>query len=113
MSKKHYFILSPAFDDQIKMTELEESAALYYGDEYEDILSCIDLNKTYGDMIKQSVTKSIEEANASLLMIGLSVLCMAQCDSIYVAKDWEKDDCCKFCYALAFSHGVDIVHELV
>ena len=113
MAKKCYFILSPKYDDDKRMMELQNKAASYYGlKDYEDSLSGSTLNGLM-KLISDNYFKESNEYNASLLFIGLSSIMIAKSDSIYVAKDWADDDYCKICHSLAFSHGVDIVYESV
>lgn len=107
MNKKRYFILSPSYNDETRIEELETKAMGYYGlKEYEQIMT----DPIFLENIRNAVGNR-ENQNASLLLIGISTLAIAQCDSLYMAKDWEADDRCKFLHMLAFTHGIDIVYE--
>lgn len=107
MSKKRYFVLSPTSSyDNTKV-----KAANYYGSK--DYENFFDDTSDFFDFMKEMVPYKESVANAKLLAIGVEVAAMAQCDSVYVSKDWESDDICKFCHALAFSHGLDIIYEPV
>lgn len=108
MSKKQYFILSPGTDSE-RIAELKSKALGYYGSkDYE-------LSTNSAD-VRQLCSKSLEElaggdANASMLLTGLTIMAMSKCDSIYVASGWDRDDVCKVCHMLAFSHGLELVYE--
>lgn len=101
---KYFFILSPNdVDDAIK-----NKAISYYGErEYSFISDRPELMET----IRQSLQKGGLNCNAELLLIGSAALAMAMSNSVYVTKDWESNDYCKICHALAFSHGLEIVYE--
>lgn len=108
MSKKSYFILSPASMPD-RSDELKTKAASYYGSkDYEPVASRSDLKE-----LSQKIVSELADAdcNSSLLLISLSIAAMSKCDSVYVADGWESDDLCKFCHMLAFSHGLDLVYE--
>lgn len=108
MSKKRYFVLSPTKTYE----ETKSKAANYYGSK--DYECFFDDTSAFSEFMKQMVPyKDDSIANAKLLAIGVETTAMAQCDSVYVSKDWESDDICKFCHALAFSHGLDMVYESV
>lgn len=104
MSKKYYFVLTPYENED----ELISKAANYYGSK--DYAPASD-NPDFVDAMKKTLTDPNTSFNVNLMLIGISAMAMSFCDSVYVSKDWEKDDCCKFCHALAFSHGLDIVYE--
>lgn len=109
MSKKRYFILSPDYSDADRMKELQEKAMFHYGQkEYEQIMT----DPGFQEEVHK-ITFERTGQNASLLLIGITALALAQCESLFVARDWEKDDHCKFLHMLAFSHGLDIVYEPV
>lgn len=99
---KHFFILLPPSAIS-RISELRENASNYYGSrEYEEIKN-----------VWETKPNIQADFNAALMLIGATMMAIAQCDSIYVAKGWEDDNYCKACHALAFSHGVDIVYEPV
>lgn len=105
-NKKYYFVLSPYG----KGDELFTKAKQYYGEkDYELVQKHPDFFKGLNETVRspgENVT-----CNTNLLLIGISAMAMSLSDSIYVSKNWEDDDYCKFCHALAFSHGLDIVYE--
>lgn len=105
MSKKTYFILSPA-NSTDQVDQLKKSAELYFGTKnYEEVS---------GNLLTDAMKElSGDSCNRELLLIGLSTTLMSKSDAVYVAKDWEQDDVCKICHMLAFSHGIDIVYEIV
>lgn len=109
MSKKHYFVLSPSSSTE-RTVELKEKAKVYYGEkDYEDVID----DPNYMSSIKNAVPNPEIEFNVSMMLIGISVVAMSRCDSVYVAKGWDDDNYCKICHAIAFSHGVEIVYESV
>ena len=101
---KYYFILSPN-----DMTEdLRVKAEAYYGSkDYKYIAD----HPECMNAIKTSLGEHGLHCNAKLLLIGSATIAMSMSDSIYVAKNWEDDDYCKVCHALAFSYGLEIVYE--
>lgn len=104
MFKKRYFILTSSDRED----EILSKAANYYGSkEYEIVTE----TPEFMEIIKNVVKDSNQSFNISLMIIGVTTVAMSLCDSVYVAKDWEQDDHCKFCHALAFSHGLDMVYE--
>lgn len=104
MSKKHYFILSPGKIDE----ELVKKVDSYYGQkDYEHIAYNLD----YQDTLTKAITDENIKCNAKLMLIGSSIMAMSMSDSVYVTKNWEEDDYCKLCHAIAFSYGLDIVYE--
>lgn len=108
MNKKHYFILSPTHSDA-RMEELQDKAMMHYGQkDYEQVMT----DPVFREKVQKLSSEGVNQ-NASLLLIGITALALAQCESVFVARDWEKDDHCKFLHMLAFSHGVDIVYEPV
>lgn len=110
MNKKRYFILSPTCSPD-RTKELKEKAAAYYGvKEYEETSGNTDLQ----DLLKR-ILKELANAdcNADLLLLGMTLVALSKSDSIYVSKDWEKEDICKLAHMLAFGHGIDIVYEPV
>lgn len=105
MYKKYYFIIAPV---NAEHAELNAKAAAYFGSkDYDDIQNCQKPFNTF----KTFLDDRDGLFNANLMLIGLSSISMAFCDSAYVSKDWENDDYCKVCHALAFSHGLEIVYE--
>lgn len=109
MDKKRYFILSPSYNDDVRMKDLQGKALNYYArKDYEHVM----IDPIFHEKVRNIVTDR-ENQNASLLLIGITAMALAQCDSLYVSRDWEKDDHCKFIHLLAFSHGLDIVYEPV
>lgn len=110
MNKKRYFILSPACSPE-RTNELKEKAATYYGSkDYEETSGNSDLQKLLEDILKEIANA---DCNANLLLLGMTSIVMSKSDSVFVAKDWEEDDYCKFSHMLAFSHGIDIVYEFI
>lgn len=109
MNKKRYFILSPTYDDDARMRELMEKAMKHYGQkDYEQVMTDLAFHENVRNMISDRSGQ-----NVSLLLIGITAMALAQCESVFVASDWEKDDHCKFLHMLAFSHGLEIVYEPV
>lgn len=106
MLKKYYFVLSPSEN----LDELLEKASNYYGSKD---YTFIGNDAMYYDAIKKvTAPDSVNtNTNINLLFIGTMLIAMSFCDTVYVAKDWESDDICKICHALAFSHGLEIVYE--
>lgn len=110
MAKKRYFILSPSYSNDSELNDLRKKAGSYYGkDSYEELVA----DPLVHDAIRKSIPNGSNMYNASLLLIGIMLMAIAQSDSVYVAKDWESDDACKICHAIAFSHGVDMIYESV
>lgn len=110
MNKKRYFILTPACSPE-RQKELKEKAAAYYGSrDYEETSDNADLQKLLKDILKDLANA---DCNASLLLTGMTLIVMSKSDSVYVSKDWEQEDACKFAHMLAFTHGIDIVYESV
>lgn len=110
MSKKRYFILSPTYSNDSEISELRIKAGSYYGKgNYEELIT----DPLVHDAIRKSIPNGSSEYNASLLLIGTVLMAIAQSDSVYVAKEWETDDVCRICHAIAFSHGVDMIYESV
>lgn len=110
MTKKRYFILTPGCSPERK-EELINKASSYYGEkDYEPTSGNSDLCKLLKENLKELGNA---DCNADLLLTGMTIIGMSKSDSIYVAKDWEKEDLCKFAHMLAFSHGLDIVYEPV
>lgn len=108
MSKKSYFILSPASTSE-RIDALKQKASAYYGlKDYESVSERSDLAELSKKIIKEL---DIVDCNSCLLLTGLTIIAMSKCDSVYVSEDWDKDDLCKFCHMLAFSHGLDLVYE--
>lgn len=106
VAKSYYFILSP----KEVSDALKEKAANYYGTKnYEYIAESSEFMNTIRDQIENTPTSL--DINLDLLLIGVSAIAMAKSDSVYVSKDWENDDYCKICHAMAFSHGLEIVYE--
>lgn len=104
MSKKYYFILAP-YDAK---KEIDKKAEEYYGNvEYSNILN----EPVFSTLISKAISKSYGECNTDMLLIGVSAIAMSMSNSVYVSKNWEQNDTCKFCHALAFSHGLEIVYE--
>lgn len=109
MNKKRYFILSPTYFDDGRMKDLQEKAKDHYGHEdYEMVME----DPVFHDKVRK-MTSERNDQNASLLLIGITAMALAQCESVFVASDWEKDDHCKFLHMLAFSHGLEIIYEPV
>lgn len=109
MDKKRYFILSPSYDDDARMKDLQGKALNYYGQkDYEPVME----DPIFHEKVR-NIVGDREDQNASLLLIGVIAMALAQCDSLYVSRDWEQDDVCKISHMLAFSHGLDIVYEPV
>lgn len=101
---KHYFILYPS-KAVGRVSELQDKAKAHYGTkEYEECIGSFD---------NLPISRRDLPFNASLMLIGASLVAIAQCDSVYMAEGWIEDSTCKACHALAFSHGVDIVYESV
>lgn len=110
MHKKQYFVLSPASSTE-RTEELSGKAASYYGTkDYEPSSTNSDLQKLLQDFLKEL---DHADCNSNLLLLGMTLVAMSKCDSIYVAADWQSDDVCKFAHMVAFSHGIDIIHEPV
>lgn len=110
MTKKRYFILTPGCSPERK-EELIKKASLYYGEkDYEPTSGNSDLGELFKNVLNELANA---DCNADLILIGMTALAMAKSDSIYVAKDWEKEDICKVAHMLAFTHGLDIVYEPV
>lgn len=110
MTKKQYFILTPACSPE-RTKELKEKAASYYGmRDYEETSGNTDLQDLLKSILKELVNA---DCNADLLLTGMALIVMSKSDSIYVSKDWEQEDVCKFAHILAFTHGIDIVYEPV
>lgn len=108
MSKKYYFILSPNNLSNDRLLELKEKAINCYGSkDYQNFTDVPD----YLESLKKTISDPNKEINGALFLIATAILAICQCDSVYVAKEWEDDDYCKVCHALAFSHGVDLVYE--
>lgn len=105
MLKKCYFVIAPINADQ---SELNAKAASYFGSKDYD---CIQNDQKTFDAIKAFLDDREGSFNANLMLIGVSGISMALCDSVYISKDWERDEYCKICHALAFSHGLEIVYE--
>lgn len=103
-NKKYYFVLSPSSRHE----ELREKAANYYGVKDYD---SVDNHSDFMSVMKTVLPNPDISFNVSLMLIGVSAVSLALCDSVYISKDWETDDICKVCHALAFSHGLDIVYE--
>lgn len=107
-NKKYYFILSPYHQNE---DELRSKAASYYGErDYEPITK----HPEFFSIINATIINSVDKdplVNLSLMITGVNAIAMALCDSVYISKDWATDGCCKFCHALAFSHGLDMVYE--
>lgn len=108
MTKKQYFILSPGVDPE-RLNELKNKALGYYGSKDYEL-------STNTSEVKDLCSKNLHElvnadANASMLLTGLTAMAMSKCDSIYVADGWDQDDVCKFCHMLAFSCGLELVYE--
>lgn len=104
MDRKYYFVLSP-YDYSI---EVSDKAEKYYGTKD---YAKVDEHPKFLDTIKQLINNPNAEFNVALMLIGVTAISMALSDSVYVSKNWEDDDVCKICHALAFSHGLDIVYE--
>lgn len=103
--KKYYFILSPDYNAE---NRLIAKAAEYYGSkDYENI----DADTEFWNLLGKIVDATKGRSNGSMFLIGAATLAMARCNSVYVSKNWEDDDYCKFCHALAFAHGREIVYE--
>lgn len=100
---KYYYVLSP-YDRQ---DELIENASKYYTDEYKMVIE----NPEFINSFKKAFDEHKDSFNISLMLTGATLIAMSYCNSVYVSKDWENDDICKICHALAFSHGLDIVYE--
>lgn len=110
MNKKQYFILTSACSPE-RQKELKEKAAAYYGSkDYEETSDNTDLQNLLKDILKDLANA---DCNASLLLTGMSLIVLSKSDSIYVSKDWEQDNVCKFAHMMAFTHGLDIVYEPV
>lgn len=110
MSKKRYFILSPACTPD-RTKELKEKASAYYGpNDGEEASGDSDSKKLLEDILKEV---SNADCNANLFLLGMTLIAMSKSNSIYVSKDWEQEDLCKFAHMLAFTHGIDIVYEPV
>lgn len=109
MDKKYYFILSPAYSDTSRVEEVEQKAASYYGQkEYASFGG----GKIPDELFKSTVEALVHnDANADVILISLTALIMSQVDSIYVARDWDEDEVCKFCHMIAFKYGIDMVYE--
>lgn len=108
MEKKRYFILSPVSGSE-RTTELKTKALAYYGSKDYDL-------STNTEDVRELCSKNLKElvnadANASMLLIGLTLMAMSKCDSVYIADGWDQDDVCKFCHMVAFSHGLELVYE--
>lgn len=110
MNKKRYFILTPGCSPE-RQKELKEKAAAYYGTkDYEETSGNTDLQDLLKSILKELVNA---DCNADLLLTGMTLIVMSKSDSVYVSKDWEQEDVCKFAHMLAFTHGIDIVYEHV
>lgn len=110
MAKKHYFILTSDYSDDERVTKLRKKAESYYNNGgYEEVA----IDNFFTDALRKSIPNGSNTYNASLLLIGSILTTIAQCDSVYVANDWEDDDICKICHMLSFSHGVDLIYESV
>lgn len=110
MQKKRYFILSPACTLE-RTEELKRKASAYYGSkDYEPVSGNTDLKNLLKDILGDLANA---DCNASLLLLGMTAITMSKSDGIYVSKDWEEEDVCKFAHMLAFTHGIDIVYEPV
>lgn len=105
MTKKFYFVIAPI---DAEHAELNAKAATYFGLKDYD---CIQNDQKSFDVFKDFLNNREGFFNANLMLIGVSGISMSLCDSVYVSKDWESDDYCKVCHALAFSHGLEIVYE--
>lgn len=110
MCRRKYFILSPSYSNDSVMEELRKKAVDYYGSEnYQETMS----DPLFYNIVKNNIFNGKNEGNASLLLIGIILMAMAQSDSVYVAKNWEEDDVCKICHMIAFAHGVDLIYESI
>lgn len=108
---KYYFVLSPSASSE-RSLELKEKSKMFYGSkEYIEMTESFQCTES----LKNTLPNPDEYGlfNISLMLIGVTIIAISQCDSIYVANGWEDDNYCKVCHALAFSHGVDIVYESV
>lgn len=108
--KKLYFIVGPSN----RTKELADKATEYYGTkDYDNIVN----SKVFSKILSEAFDSEFDNSNASksfnvmLMLIGVSSMSMSMCDSVYMSKDWENDDYCKTCHALAFAQGLEIVYE--
>lgn len=104
MDHKYYFVLSP-YD---RSNEVSDKAEKYYGTKDYDVVSN---HPGFMEILQKIIGSDEASFNTQLMLIGITTISMAFCDSIYISKDWENDDYCKICHALAFSHGLEITYE--
>lgn len=103
-AKKNYFVITA--DDQKE--RLFEKAAAYFGTaDWQPVTDRADLMEA----IKNAVTTTGDLFNAELMLVGIAALAMSFCQCVYISKDWDSDNYCRFCQTLAFSYGLEIVYD--
>lgn len=105
MNKKYYTIISSK-----KVTdELREKVANYYGEkEYADISDNPEFRK-FMDSLRDNIVPGM--CKAQLVNIGIASIMMSYADSAYFTSEWNDDDVCRLCHAMAFAYGLDVAYE--